>query len=290
MPEASRIDVEKLRRSVAVYSGGGVKTADSHWNDPINAPALKRPVEDGSGSGTPTDITAEIRRLADPKTESTFNSTFRNSEERWHHQRMLALPTQGAGSRLRKFCREGDSCYEKAVSLIMQGCNTSGADEAFERTPLHWAAWSGAVRIGEMLIDQGADMEADDLQSFTPMHLAAERGQSAFIALLLTRGASTNARSTNGNTPIHYAANNNQAAAASKLLTAMHDKHPTNNEGLSPADIAQAKGHVGLARSLEAARGAAPKPEWHRPAFLGALPAPRRALAENDLARLPTLA
>jgi 26S proteasome non-ATPase regulatory subunit 10 len=40
------------------------------------------------------------------------------------------------------------------------------------RTPLHWAASSGAINIARFLIDQKAEVDKLDISGWTPLHIA----------------------------------------------------------------------------------------------------------------------
>jgi ankyrin repeat protein len=52
----------------------------------------------------------------------------------------------------------------------------------------------------------------------TALHQAAERGHAGVAALLIERGANVNAQSDFGRTPLHEAAQNDQVAVARLLL------------------------------------------------------------------------
>jgi ankyrin repeat protein len=62
-------------------------------------------------------------------------------------------------------------------------------------TPLHWPAHNGFVEIVELLLDAGADIEADEIGLYggKALHWASEH-EPATVALLLGRGANVNAR------------------------------------------------------------------------------------------------
>ncbi|MDA0746399.1 MAG: ankyrin repeat domain-containing protein [bacterium] len=62
-------------------------------------------------------------------------------------------------------------------------------------TPLHWPAHNGSVEIVELLLDAGADIEADEINCYggKPLHWASEH-QPKTVELLLKRGANVNAR------------------------------------------------------------------------------------------------
>ena len=62
-------------------------------------------------------------------------------------------------------------------------------------TPLHWPAHNGYVEIVELLLDAGADIEADEINCYggKPLHWASEH-EPLTTELLLKRGAQVNSR------------------------------------------------------------------------------------------------
>ncbi|RDW65815.1 ankyrin repeat domain-containing protein [Aspergillus mulundensis] len=72
--------------------------------------------------------------------------------------------------------------------------------------PLHYAARADAAGIAKLLIEKGADVNAEDNDRFTPLHLAAEIGSQSICALLLQTGkVDIDANSKNGWSPLHLA-------------------------------------------------------------------------------------
>ena len=73
------------------------------------------------------------------------------------------------------------------------------------RTLLHWAAFEGQKGAAELLLENGADVNAKDINKDTPLHLAAFRGSKEVVDLLLAHGADVNARNEMGQTPLSLA-------------------------------------------------------------------------------------
>ena len=51
-------------------------------------------------------------------------------------------------------------------------------------TPLHAAALTGQTEAVELLIDKGADLNAENENGVTPLQMAAQQGHPAIVELL----------------------------------------------------------------------------------------------------------
>ena len=79
------------------------------------------------------------------------------------------------------------------------------ARDADDSTPLHHAAWKGHAEVATLLLDAGADVNAQNRNEHwggTPLHAAAHGNQKAVAEVLLARGADLHATSCNRRTPI----------------------------------------------------------------------------------------
>ena len=57
----------------------------------------------------------------------------------------------------------------------------------------------------EVLLRNGADVNAKVANGWTSLHMASRKGNNAMVELLLTKGADVNAKRTDGGTPLHEA-------------------------------------------------------------------------------------
>jgi len=72
-------------------------------------------------------------------------------------------------------------------------------------TPLLWAARFGQSQVAELLIAEGADVNAKNVVGQTPLHCAAMAGHKEIIELLIAAGADVNAKTKRGDTPLDLA-------------------------------------------------------------------------------------
>ena len=85
-------------------------------------------------------------------------------------------------------------------------------------TALHWAAWYGHTAIAELLISQGANLEAKHYNATnrdsTPLLWAAATGHIDIVRLLLAAGADAEATNTKGSDPLGIAQKNGKIDVA----------------------------------------------------------------------------
>lgn len=70
--------------------------------------------------------------------------------------------------------------------------------------PLHLTALYGCVNAAKVLLDLGADIEAQDLAGMTPLHVAMLRGNLEVVKLFISRNANMFALDNAGNMPGAY--------------------------------------------------------------------------------------
>lgn len=76
-----------------------------------------------------------------------------------------------------------------------------------ERTPLHLAAEAGNVGFAEILVHNGADVNALDVAEKTPLHCASTGGDPYMLDYLIKEGADVHALTFDAKLPLHYAKN-----------------------------------------------------------------------------------
>jgi len=93
---------------------------------------------------------------------------------------------------LHKWCREGN--YEQISQFVkINGQDFSSQlthhQGVFGYTPLHIAANSGHLKVLDLLLHNGADVNCLSINNSTPLHLAMSGGHIDCVLLLLAYGA-----------------------------------------------------------------------------------------------------
>jgi ankyrin repeat protein len=92
----------------------------------------------------------------------------------------------------------------------------------------------------KILVEIGAEINAQDDQGETALMKATRRKRSGMLMVLLQCGADVNVRSKSGDTALTLAARLRNSSHINALLSAGADVNVRNNEGRSAYDIARA--------------------------------------------------
>jgi len=87
-------------------------------------------------------------------------------------------------------------------------------------TPLHCACWKGHDAVVRLLLDSGADVNAEnnnDHWGTTPLHAAAHANQKKIAEMLIAHGANIASRNLNNRTPLDETAFHNARGVADLL-------------------------------------------------------------------------
>jgi len=120
-----------------------------------------------------------------------------------------------------------------AKLLVEAGADKEAQDNS-GRTPLYWAAWNGHWEIAKLLIEAGADKEAKDSCGWTPLYRAAASGHSAVAKVLVEADIDKEVKDNGGRTPLHWAARNDHWEIVKMLVEAGADKEAKDDSGQMP--------------------------------------------------------
>ena len=111
---------------------------------------------------------------------------------------------------------------------------------------IHKAAQVGNIEAVKQHLDAGAEVDAKEIDGLTPLHVAAGSGQKEIAELLIAEGADVNAKDTKfGGTPLYFAANGGHKEIAELLIANGADvnaKSESKNglfKGRTPLDSAE---------------------------------------------------
>ena len=96
--------------------------------------------------------------------------------------------------------------------------------DIFGNTPIHYAAAFGKTKILNLLLSQGANVNAKNKNRMTPLLLASAAGRDDIVKLLLQSEADVNAKDHEKRTALHYASYGRHDTIVELLLK--HDSNP----------------------------------------------------------------
>src|SRR6266446_6706155 len=122
---------------------------------------------------------------------------------------------------------------QDAMTLLVEAGADVNAKNAFDATPLMWAA--GDIAKVRLLLAKGADVNARSKIGRTPLLIAAlHDGAAEIVRLMMDKGADIKARDENGLSVLQAAAFSNDAETARLLLAKGADPNSKDEAGFTP--------------------------------------------------------
>jgi ankyrin repeat protein len=144
------------------------------------------------------------------------------------------------------------SCALLCAHRLMQAALTRAA--ALQGwTPLMSAASTGNVRVVNLLLGVGADVNTANSGGRSAVFYAASKGHAPVLQLLLDAGADVSVRDSVGATPLHRAAGAGKDAAIRQLLGAGASLEAVDAQGATPVLVAALAGQEQACIALAAA-------------------------------------
>ncbi len=138
---------------------------------------------------------------------------------------------------------------ETVRALLEEGADVNAA-QIDGMTALHWAVYRGDLETTKQLLEAGAKPDAKNRYDVRPLALACENGNGEIVAALLARGADANARRRSGETPLLAAARTGKIEPVKALLDAGAKVNETERRGQTALMWAAAEGHAKVVRLL----------------------------------------
>ena len=176
---------------------------------------------------------------------------------------MIAAPAYGQN--IFWHASKGDT--EAVEGILKRFPSKVNARDINNGTPLMICAQEGREDICELLLEKGAEPDAQNNQGNAALHFCAKKGYLDICGMLLDSGASTEIKNLQGIAPLHEAAREDHPEVCGLLIEKGADVNVTDLQGGTPLHKAADRGHVEVARLL-IDKGA----ELNRIAFIGGSP------------------
>lgn len=126
--------------------------------------------------------------------------------------------------------------------------------DSLGRTPLYWAARADHIEVCEVLLANGADINAATPDGWTPLHTAVYNRKSKAVELLVSKGVDVNVKNGDGETPLHWAARRGKRNMIELLIAKGAKIDARDNNGQTPLDWAEDDDIAELLRRLGAGK------------------------------------
>ncbi|CAH0549684.1 unnamed protein product, partial [Brassicogethes aeneus] len=138
--------------------------------------------------------------------------------------------------------------YEKiAEFLINQGADVNLRDKQDNHTALHHAAFTGNVKIANVLVKNGVNVNAQDINGLSPLMFAVGKNHEETAEFLINQGADVNLCAQDKSTVLHFA---RKVKIANVLVKNGVKVNAQDIKGLSPLMFAVGKNHEETAEFL----------------------------------------
>jgi ankyrin repeat protein len=156
-------------------------------------------------------------------------------------QVLAAACRGGSSADLFDAVRTGD--LEKVKALLQADPKLAEARTEDGSTALHLAALEGQTAVAQLLLANGAQVNARGLREETPLHMAMYDGHREVAEVLLASQADLDARNTAGETPLHLAVRKGYRDLVELLLEHHADVNAKDRQDATPLHAAVAAGH-----------------------------------------------
>ena len=123
--------------------------------------------------------------------------------------------------------------------LVENGADIKAQDTIHSRAVLHFAAENGNLECVKYLAEHGADLLDKDAYGATALHYAAEKNHLDVIKYLVSKKMDYTAKDTRGWTAMHYAANGGSIDVIKYLLAKGLNINALTNSGRTPLFFAR---------------------------------------------------
>ncbi|MDG7052918.1 MAG: ankyrin repeat domain-containing protein, partial [Wolbachia endosymbiont of Alcedoecus sp.] len=133
--------------------------------------------------------------------------------------------------------------------LLDRGANIDAQDKEGS-TPLHFAAQKNNLDMAQFLLNRGANIEVQDRRAWTPILYAAQSGKWNVVKLLINNGAKFNNEITYQGTPLHFAVQEGNLDMIRFLIDKSADVESQDAYNNKPLHLAVEAGRLNIVELL----------------------------------------
>jgi ankyrin repeat protein len=170
---------------------------------------------------------------------------------------LIAIPafsiaqSKNQASELTLYAAQGDiNAVQRALA---SGVSVNSVDPIHNATALHAAAAVGNIRLIELLIDKGADLNAPDRRGISPLIVACATGQISSAKTLIEAGAKINIKPTLAPTALIVAIQSGNVQLVETLLHAKAKVDQSDIFGTTPLQAALLTNRANIIKQVEQA-------------------------------------
>jgi ankyrin repeat protein len=181
-----------------------------------------------------TDSRAQTPPLNDNKPSSLLSALYRQDAAA-----VEAILKAGTEPDINEASALGD--FDRVRKLIEQDKSLVNRYSADGFSPLHLAAYFGHQLVADLLIKNGAELNAKSKNALlaTPLQSAAAGNQQNVAELLLKHRADANCKGQGGYSPLHEVASSGQTSFAELLLLHGADIQAKSDDGKTALQVAK---------------------------------------------------
>lgn len=131
------------------------------------------------------------------------------------------------------------SLQEDMVDFLIENGAQVNAQDHDGVSPLHMASRENSVEIAQMLVNAHATVNIQDNKGMSPLQISIIRGSDDIALFLLGKGADVHIIDKDGQSPLHYAAEWEASEVVQSLISKGADPNLQDKDGNTPLHVTQ---------------------------------------------------
>lgn len=211
--------------------------------------------------GLPNDLSSDEKtpaaspepKTGQKKTEATATPVVeQESKEKVDLAKLEKEATEGivTGNNTTPLHYAAEHNHIKVAELLLDSGIDINITNIFGATPIYFACYAGRVEMVNLLLSRGADPAKENLAKWTPLSIAARQGHYDVVRLLLDKGMDYEIENEEGATPLYWAAYAGHIKILEHLLSLKANVNVTKKGGWTPLSAAAQQGHTEVVAML----------------------------------------